>query len=206
MAKQVLIATQNPGKIKEILDILKQLDLDFVSPKDIGLELNPRETGDSYADNARLKAKAYCEASGLIALADDSGLEVDALSGAPGIYSARFSPKENATDQDRRMFLLEKLKACPQPWTAHFHCIAVLAMPEGIFIETNGIVKGRIIPEERGSQGFGYDPIFLIPELDQTMAEVDPVVKNTISHRAKALSAMFPYIQLVEENEDSNRD
>jgi XTP/dITP diphosphohydrolase len=198
MTKQVLIATQNQGKIKEILAILQGFDLDFVTPKDIGLSINPKETGDSYAANARLKAKAYCEASGLVTLSDDSGLEVDALFGTPGIFSARFSPKENATDRDRRIYLLEKLQSCPQPWTAHFHCTAVMAIPGDIFIETNGSVQGIIIPEERGTGGFGYDPIFYVPEFDKTMAELEPSVKNTISHRARALSAMAPFIKVIE--------
>jgi len=128
------------------------------------------------------------------ALADDSGLEVDALDGAPGIYSARFSNKKNASDADRCLFLLEQLKEKPQPWTARFTCTAVLALsPEEIYT-TTGVCEGVIISEKRGSGGFGYDPIFYLPEYQATMAELPESLKNKVSHRAKALAAMIPII------------
>jgi len=128
-------------------------------------------------------------------LADDSGLEVDLLQGAPGIYSARFSPRANATDADRRAYLLSQLTNQPQPWKAHFQCAAILTLPGDVCIETTGSCDGFIIPEECGTGGFGYDPIFFIREYQATMAEIAPELKNKISHRAKAITALLPAIQ-----------
>jgi XTP/dITP diphosphohydrolase len=195
LEKSLLIASGNPGKIREIKEILSPLKRVIVSAKDISLVIKVEETGKTYSENAQLKAAAYLKATGMVVLADDSGIEVDALNGAPGIYSARFSPKENATDSDRRAYLLKKLEGKPRPWSAHFQCSAVLALPGGEFIESSGHCNGIIIPEERGSGGFGYDPIFYIPDYKATMAELPSITKNAISHRAKALSAMIPIIE-----------
>lgn len=195
MGSKLLAATGNPGKLKEIKAILRQIDIRIISPKDISLDLEVEETGVTYAQNARIKADAYHRASGLPVLTDDSGLEVDALGGAPGIHSARFSPKENATDADRREHLLDQLQGKDQPWKAHFHCTAILLLPSGDVLEKNGRCDGVIIPEERGKHGFGYDPIFYIPEFAATMAELSPSIKNQISHRADALSKLMPDIE-----------
>ena len=195
MKNKLLIASKNPGKIKEIKAILSRFDSTLMTSEEMNLSLMVEETGDTYAKNARLKAFAYLNASGIATLADDSGLEVEALDGAPGIYSARFSPKTNATDADRRVHLLKQLKGNRQPWKAHFHCTAVLALPSGMTFETTGRCDGVIISQERGTGGFGYDPIFYIPELSATMAELPPHLKNTISHRARALDAMLPILQ-----------
>jgi len=197
MKASILIASRNPGKIKEISEILSSLDLSLISLIDLSLGVDPQETGSSYAENARLKAIAYRDASGLPALADDSGLEVDVLIGAPGIHSARFSNKPGASDADRRAFLLEKLQSYPQPWKAHFHCTAVIATLENTFIETTGRCDGVIISSEIGTGGFGYDPIFFIPDQHATMAELPQGVKNSISHRAKALSSMIPFLRVL---------
>jgi XTP/dITP diphosphohydrolase len=191
----ILIATQNPGKMREMQALLSTLDLEVRSARESNLDLSIEETGDTYLENAKLKAMAYCTASGLPALADDSGLEVDALNGAPGLYSARYAPQQGATDADRRTYLLEQLTGEPQPWIAHFHCAAVLALPDGTLVETSGRCDGIIIPEERGDGGFGYDPIFYLPEYSQTMAEIPETLKNTISHRARAIHAMIPIIE-----------
>ena len=191
----LLAATGNPGKLKEIKAILRQLDIKLISPQDISLNMDIAETGASYSENARIKAEAYLQASGIPVLADDSGLEVQVLDGAPGIHSARFSPKENATDADRRDYLLNNLKRKSHPWKAHFHCTAILMFPSGETIETTGRCNGIIVSEERGEHGFGYDPIFYIPEFAATMAELDPLIKNRISHRARALQALIPDIQ-----------
>jgi len=191
----LLAATGNPGKLKEIKAILRQLDIKLISPQDISLNMDIAETGASYSENARIKAEAYLQASGIPVLADDSGLEVQVLDGAPGIHSARFSPKENATDADRRDYLLNNLKRKSHPWKAHFHCTAILMFPGGETIETTGRCNGIIVSEERGEHGFGYDPIFYIPEFAATMAELDPLIKNRISHRARALQALIPDIQ-----------
>jgi XTP/dITP diphosphohydrolase len=196
MQNTILISSQNPGKINEITAILSTLNLKLVTPEVIALKIHPKETGRSYTENARIKAIAYRDASGLPALADDSGLEVDVLDGAPGIYSARLSKKTNANDADRRAELLKILKNMPQPWNAHFHCTAILATPDNTFIETTGRCDGVIIPDECGSGGFGYDPIFYLPEHHATMAQLHQDVKNTISHRALALLAMIPFLRV----------
>lgn len=194
MSNSLLIATGNPGKIREIEAILSALQVQLISDLPLSQSLQVAETGNTYAQNARIKAEAYLKASGMPALADDSGLEVDALQGAPGIYSARFSPLKGATDADRRAYLREQLQDFPQPWTARFHCAAILALPNGEFIETTGQCEGIIIAEERGSGGFGYDRMFYLPDHAATMAELPEEVKNRISHRAKALLAMIPYL------------
>lgn len=194
MHKTLLIASGNPGKQREIQAILAPIEIQVLSTADIGLDLQVKETGTTYGENARLKAKAYLTATGLPVIADDSGLEVDALEGAPGIYSARFSPIDNASDADRRAHLLLQLQEKPQPWHAHFHCTAVLALPNGECIERVGRCKGLIIPQERGSGGFGYDPVFYLPEYQATMAELPAEVKNMVSHRARAISALLPIL------------
>lgn len=195
MKKKLLIASTNPGKIKEFKTILSLFDGVLLTPKDLDLSLKVEETGDTYAKNAHLKALAYLQATGLPTIADDSGLEVKALDGAPGIYSARFSPKPNATDADRRSYLLSQLMGKPQPWEAHFHCTAVLALPSGKTYERTGYCYGVIVRQERGNGGFGYDPIFYLPNHSATMAELTSSVKNKISHRALALFSMLPILQ-----------
>lgn len=194
MSNSLLIATGNPGKIREIEAILSSLKVRLISDIKLSQSLQVKEIGKTYAQNARIKAKAYLKATGIPSLADDSGLEVDALDGAPGIYSARFSPLKDATDADRRAYLRDQLQNIPQPWTARFHCAANLALPNGEIIETAGQCEGVIIAEERGLGGFGYDRMFLLPEYGSTMAELPEDVKNRISHRAKALLAMMPYL------------
>jgi XTP/dITP diphosphohydrolase len=183
---QVLIATNNKGKVKELQGLLKDTGFGLVTPAQIDLKLNVVEDGNTYAENATKKAVAFAKASGMISLADDSGLEVDALDGAPGLYSARYSPKPNATDADRRVYLLQNLQDKPRPWTAHFHATIAISIPNGDVHLTEGICEGEIIPEERGTGGFGYDPIFLLSELGKTMAELSMDEKNRLSHRAKA--------------------
>lgn len=200
MHPELLAATSNPGKIEEIRAILSPFKVKIITPQELSLKLSVAETGATYLENARLKAQTYHQATGIPVLADDSGLEVDALDGAPGLHSARFSPKENADDADRRDYLLEKLTGKARPWKAHFECTAVLFLPGFGFIEKVGQCHGIIIPEERGDTGFGYDPIFYIPEYHATMAELGPDIKNKISHRAKALSALMPVIASMFKN------
>ncbi len=200
--KTVLLATGNPGKILEIRAILSSLDLNLKSIIHSEWMMKVHETGKTYADNARIKAEAYQKKSELITLADDSGLEVDALSGAPGIHSARYSPKPDATDADRRQYLIQQLETKPQPWTAQFHCTAVLFVAENLIYETTGRCDGVIIPVERGVYGFGYDPVFYLPEYKATMAEISADLKNRISHRAKALTSMIPILEQLFNLED----
>ena len=197
---RLLIASTNRGKLREMQAVLAGLPVDLVLPDDIGLTLQVDETGETYAENAALKARAYCQASGLLTLADDSGLEVDTLNGAPGLHSARYSPLPGASDADRRALLLQTLKSYPVPadatgWSAHFHCTVAIAEPTGSLHFSEGHCDGFIIQQERGNNGFGYDPVFFLPGHHATMAELPDEVKNRISHRARALQAALPLLQ-----------
>lgn len=193
--KRLLIASSNPGKLSEIQAILGELECELRTPGGSGIQIEVEETGQSYAENAALKALAFCNASEMATLADDSGLEVDALGGLPGLRSARFSPLPNASDADRRKYLLSLLSGKPRPWKARFRCTIALAFPNGALQFAEGECAGEIIPEERGSNGFGYDPIFLLPELGCTMAELADQQKNKLSHRARALQAARPLLE-----------
>jgi XTP/dITP diphosphohydrolase len=192
---KLLIATTNPGKIKEIASLLSNLPVELLTPPDIGLHLEVAETGSSYKENAEIKALAYSQASNLPVLADDTGLEVDVLGGLPGIRSARFINDAHASDRDRRSLLLEKLSGHPRPWKARFICTATLVFPGRTATSMEGEYAGEIIPSERGEQGFGYDAIFLVSGTQKTMAELSLQEKNSISHRAKAIKALIPYLQ-----------
>ncbi len=192
---KLLIATGNPGKLREIQALLEGLELELLMPANIGLELDVVENGQTYRENASLKARAYARASGLFSLADDSGLEVDALDGQPGLHSARFSPLPGATDADRRRHLLARLTGKPTPWRAHFHCTVALANPGGQVWFAEGDCPGEIISIERGTNGFGYDPLVLVSELGKTMAELSMDEKNHLSHRARAVRAARPLIE-----------
>lgn len=192
---KLFIATNNAGKVRELQELLKGLDVELITPADIHLVLDVLEDGSTYQENAAKKAIAFAQASGLTSLADDSGIEVDALGGAPGLYSARYSPKPGADDADRRNYLLQNLQGKPRPWTAHFHATIAIAKPNGEVQFSEGDCYGEIIPEERGKGGFGYDPIFLLPELGRTTAELDMEEKNRLSHRARAVINAFPILQ-----------
>jgi len=199
MAKfnRLLLATNNKGKVEEIRALLAGLPIELVTPDELPLKLEVTEDGRSYAENARKKALAFASASELIALADDSGLEVDALDGAPGLYSHRYSSAPDATDADRRSFLLKNLLGKPRPWTARFRAAIAVAVPGQDVQSVEGECKGEIIPEERGTGGFGYDPIFYIQELGQTMAELSMDEKNRHSHRAKAILKARPLLERI---------
>jgi len=192
---KLLIATNNKGKVKELQDLLKDMGFELVTPADINLKFDVVEDGKTYVENATKKAIAFARSSGLISLADDSGLEVDALDGAPGLHSARYHPKPGANDADRRAYMLENLRGKPRPWTAHFHATIAIAIPERDVHIVEGNCYGEIIPEERGTGGFGYDPIFLLPDLNKTMAELEMEEKNRLSHRAKAVINAIPVLQ-----------
>jgi XTP/dITP diphosphohydrolase len=167
--------------------LLKDVPVELVSPAEVGLNIRVVEDGTTYAENASKKAMAFAAASRLISLADDSGLEVEALGGAPGLYSARYHPRSRATDADRRAHLLKKLKGKPRPWAARFRAAVAIAVPDGAVECAEGECPGEIIPEERGAGGFGYDPIFLVASTGLTMAELPMEQKNRLSHRAKAI-------------------
>ena len=198
LQKVLLVATNNPGKGKELRQLLAELSqIELVIPKEMDIFLQIEETGSTYQANAALKAHAYAQASGLVTLADDSGLEVDALEGAPGVYSARYSDKPGATDADRRAFLLQNLRELPHPWTARFRSVVAIAVPGEEIHFAEGVCSGVIIPREQGENGFGYDPIFYMPELERTMAELSDEWKNKISHRGKAVRAAIPILREV---------
>ncbi|MCZ2128033.1 MAG: RdgB/HAM1 family non-canonical purine NTP pyrophosphatase [Anaerolineales bacterium] len=194
---KLLLATNNSGKVVELRELLSGMNLEILTPSQINLHLDVDENGSDYRENAAKKALAFAQASGLISLADDSGLEVEALNGAPGLYSARYSPKPNADDKDRRAYLLEKLRDKPRPWRARFCATIAVAKPSGEIEYATGECVGEIIGEERGARGFGYDPIFLSPELGETMSEITVEEKNEISHRARALLAAKPILQKI---------
>ncbi len=202
---KLLIATHNPGKLREYRALLAGLPFQLVTPDALGLNLSVVESGDTYAENARLKAVAYAQASGLLALADDSGLEVDALGGAPGVRSARYALGDDA---DRVAALLRALDATGVPrdkWTARFRCVILVAAPDGRTWTAQGTCEGRIVDTPRGSGGFGYDPVFFIPSHGCTMAELPAEEKNRISHRARAAQAVRPLLEALREAEEWTR-
>ena len=195
---KLLLASYNQGKQHELHALLADAPLDLISPASLNLSLDVVEDGLTYQENAARKALAFAQASGYLSLADDSGLEVEALDGQPGLHSARFSPLPGATDRDRRELLLQKVQNKPRPWVACFRCVIALAVPTGELYFSEGVCPGEIIPEERGQNGFGYDPIFLLSALGKTMAELSMEEKNRLSHRARAvLAAKGVLLQLV---------
>ncbi len=192
---RLLLATTNAGKIAELQSLLaappEPAGLSLVTPGDLEFTLpDVDETGATFAENARLKATAWARASGLPALADDSGLCVDALGGEPGVRSARWA---GPTDADRNAALLERLEGVPEESrTARFVCAACLALPDGTVAEAEGVCAGVITTRPRGLHGFGYDTLFLLPEDGLTLAEMSPERKQEVSHRAHALRALTP--------------
>jgi XTP/dITP diphosphohydrolase len=193
---KLLIATTNHGKILELADLLKELPCEILTPADLNLSLEVEESGTTYAENAALKAEAFHRASGLVTLADDTGLEVDALSGRPGVYSARYVDHPGATDADRRAKLLGELAVFPAPWKAHFHCTVAVAGLSAQTLLFNGDLYGEVVTEENGDYGFGYDRIFYVPEMEKTLAACNMEEKNRISHRALAVKAALADLHL----------
>lgn len=186
---QLLIATTNRGKQRELEELLANWPVDAVFPQELGIELVVEETGSSFAEIAAHKALAFAQAGNVLALADDSGLEVDALDGVPGIYTARYAGP-GASDRDRYLKLLAELRDVPVAQrTARFRCAVALARPTGEIAVAEGTCEGVIDVEPKGVNGFGYDPIFYLPEYGCTMAQVGNEVKNRISHRARAIQA-----------------
>jgi len=190
----LVMATRNPGKIRELREILKDLRVALLSLADFPHLPEIPEEGATFAENAAIKAQAVARLTGHTALADDSGLAVDALGGAPGVFSARYAQDRTSpappTDADNWRKLLEELKGVP--WDergARFVCEIALARPDGSLIKARGECAGVIALEPRGEMGFGYDPVFWVPQYSATMAELAPEIKNRISHRARALAA-----------------
>ncbi len=183
---QLLLATNNAGKVAEYRQLLDGCGWEIVTPAEIGLHIEVDETGQTYAENATLKAVAYARASGLTSLADDSGLEVDAMDGRPGVLSARYAG-EDRTDAERAEALLTELRdVADERRTARFRCVIAIANGDENVELAEGTVEGRIAREPRGKSGFGYDPIFLLPERGLTMAELPAGEKHRVSHRGEA--------------------
>jgi XTP/dITP diphosphohydrolase len=183
--RKLLIATNNRGKLAEYLELLKDLPFELTWPEKEGLKLKVEEKTGSYRENAIAKAVTWAKATGLITLADDSGLEVDALGGAPGPVSARYGGLE--TDRERYELLLKKIEGIPWPQrTARFRCVIAIAYPDGEVHTFEGVMEGLITLEPKGEHGFGYDPVFFLPELGKTVAQLTLEEKNRLSHRAQA--------------------
>lgn len=201
MGKKLLVATHNEGKVAEFAELLQDLDVEWLSLKDAGVTADVEETGTTFRENAVLKAETYAREAGLLTLADDSGLEVDALNGRPGVRTSRFGG-EDLDSEGRYRLLLERLQRVP--WErrgARFRCIVALATPESGVLETaEGSVEGRIALEPAGEGGFGYDPVFFVEERGMTMAELPAEVKNEISHRARAVTAIKPLLKRLLED------
>ena len=180
-----VLATHNPGKLREMGEILKDFGIEVVIPRDLGLTVDVEETGTTFAENAMLKAKAICKAAGLPAIADDSGLCVDALGGAPGVYSARYGG-EGLDDKGRYMLLLSSLRGAPTR-AAHFACAVACAFPNGDTLTAEGRCDGSIAYAPLGEGGFGYDPVFLLPGTGKTFGQLTQEEKSAVSHRGRAL-------------------
>lgn len=194
MSRRVVLATGNPGKIREFRRILGDLDVVLVPRSELGLP-EPAETGATFTDNALLKARVATEATGLPALAEDSGLEVDALDGAPGVRSARYAG-EDADDEENNARLLAALEGVPDPRrTARFVAVVVLVTPDGQDRVERGVLEGRIVREPRGTAGFGYDPLFVPAGHERTNAELAGEEKDAISHRGRALREIRPVLE-----------
>ena len=183
---KLVLASKNPHKLLEMQTILGQLGLEVVLERDVGVDVDVEETGTTFEENALLKARAVMEASGMAAIADDSGLMVDALNGAPGVYSARYGGLDS--DPARTALLLHNLEGVPEEWrTARFVSAIACVLPDGRVVTARGVCEGRILFETRGSNGFGYDPVFYVPQLGKTFAEAGGSEKNAVSHRGNAL-------------------
>lgn len=185
VGRLLLVATRNQGKLRELRRLLAGAPYRLVSLDEAGIETEVEETGATLEENAALKARAYCLLSGLPTLADDSGLEVEALGGAPGVHSSRWAG-QGATDADRIAFLLRKLENVKGPWRARFRCVIAVAWPGEAVELYEGVCPGVIVPKPRGEGGFGYDPVFYLPELGRTMAQLSPEEKDRVSHRGRA--------------------
>ena len=187
---KIIFATSNEGKVKEIKEILKDFPIEVLSMKEMGVSTDVEENGSTFEENSLIKARALSKLTGLPALADDSGLEVDYLNGEPGIYSARYLGKD--TDYSyKNNYIIDKLaEAKGEERSARFVCVISLVLPDGREFVERGVIEGLIGYEQKGENGFGYDPIFYLPEYGKTSAEISPDEKNKISHRGKALTEM----------------
>ena len=197
--KKIIFATGNEGKMKEIREILADPHVEILSMKEAGITAEIEENGTSFEENAVIKAKAVMELCHEIVLADDSGLEIDYLNKEPGIYSARYMG-EDTSYRIKNQNLIDRLEGVPdEERTARFVCVIAAAFPDGEVLTARGTIEGRIGYEEKGENGFGYDPIFYVPEYGCSTAQLSPEVKNQISHRGKALREMKRKLQARKE-------
>ena len=188
--KKIIFATTNEGKMKEIRMIMKDLDIELLSLKDVRISVDIKEDGKTFEENAIIKAKTICELTGEMVLADDSGLEVDYMDKAPGVLSARYLGEETPYSIKNQAILDNLKDAVGQERSARFVCVIAAAFPDGRVITARGTVEGLIGFEEKGTNGFGYDPLLYVPEYGMTTGEMEPELKNEISHRGKALQLM----------------
>ena len=189
---KVVLASKNKHKLEEISKITEQFDIQLVMESELGVDIDVEETGTTFEENSFLKANAVMQATGLPALADDSGIAVDALNGEPGIYSARYGFDDTLDDWGRLQLLLKNTEDVPDGQRqAQFVCVITMVTPEGKVIQARGEVHGELLREPRGENGFGYDPIFYYPPLGMTTAELSPEEKNRVSHRANALKVFY---------------
>ena len=192
MSMKVVLASKNPHKLEEISQITRKFDMELVMESDLGVDIDVEETGTTFEENSFLKANAVMKATGLPALADDSGIAVDALNGEPGIYSARYGFDDTLDDWGRLQLLLKNTEDVPDGQRqAQFVCVITMVTPEGRVIQARGEVHGELLREPKGENGFGYDPIFYYPPLGKTTAELSPEEKNRVSHRANALRVVY---------------
>ena len=194
MTADLLLGSQNPGKLNEMRQLVEGLPFRVVGPRDVGIEETPEETGTTFIENASLKALYYAGRSGLLTVADDSGISVDALDGQPGLYSSRFGG-EGATDKDRNALLLEKLQGVPtEKRGAHFTSAVVVARGEQVLFTVQESVDGLIAEEVQGTAGFGYDPLFFYPPFGKTFGEVAREEKDRVSHRGKSFARLREFL------------
>lgn len=192
---RLIVATKNRGKLKEFAELLAHLPYDIVSMADAGIEDNIEENGTTFEENALIKAKSVWKATGDTVIADDSGLEVDYLNGAPGVYSARYAG-EGATDGDKNRKLLHALEGVPaDKRTARFVCAIAVIFPDGGNFTVRGTCEGYIATEPAGKNGFGYDPLLYVPEIGMTIAQMESSLKNNISHRGNAIRKMVEMLE-----------
>jgi XTP/dITP diphosphohydrolase len=197
MSKCLLLATKNPGKLKEYAELLIDFDFNWLSLDEMGINLDVEESGENYKENAIIKATTYANLSGRLTLADDSGLEVDILNGRPGVRTARFGGP-NLSAVERYRYLLTLMEKIPEGQrSARFKCVIALASPGALVGISQGICDGAIASSPRGSAGFGYDPIFFLPNLGKTMAELTSKEKHKVSHRGLAVANIKPILETV---------
>lgn len=206
--RRLVIATTNPHKVEEFRDLLADVPFTLLSLSDLGVKQDVAETGDTFEENAIIKARAYAEETGLLTLADDSGLEIDALGGAPGVYSARWAGDDVTYDVRNRM-LVDRLAGLPDAQRgARYRCAIAIALPppRGLVGVVDGVFEGRIATEPAGHGGFGYDPIFYVPEQQRTVGQMTAEEKHRISHRARAARAARPLLAMIASEDDSGAE